>query len=460
MNKPKVSIIAEDSLLEMPLKQLLKLQGLEVSEAKGPDFISSSQDSCPDLIIIVSSGVKSINGLEVARELRWHDRKTPIILITSYSSEEMAIEALRIGVTDFLKLPFRSQDLAASINRSLNMKAWANSTALDLAEGYQIIGESSAITKITDALKTVALTDCTALITGETGTGKELAAKFLHNYSQRRQYPFVVINCAAIPDNLLESELFGYEKGAFTGAHSKRQGAIRSANHGTLFFDEIGDMSPYAQAKILRTIENKEVWPVGGKRSLPVDVRLVAATNLDLEQLMTEGKFRSDLYFRLNVARIHLPPLRERKGDIVILLDYFRRKLNKQFGKEVEGFSHEAMAVLMDYAWPGNIRELKNLLEAMFIGANKIITPEDFPELFRRCLQKTKGLSEDERSRLLAALFETDWNKTQAAQRLNWSRMTLYRKMAKYGVISPAREEPGLGRLVQDASNIHKRQIR
>ncbi len=305
---------------------------------------------------------------------------------------------------------------------------------MDPGKNERLVGEDSKITQITACLRKVAATDCTVLITGETGTGKELVAKFIHRHSPRAQEPFVVINCAAITDTLLESELFGHERGAFTGAVSKYEGGILSANHGTIFFDEIGDMSPSAQAKILRTIENKEVRPVGGKRNIPFDVRFVAATNRNLEELVQEKKFRADLYFRLNVSRILLPPLRERKADIVLLLDHFRQIFNRQYGKKIEGFTKKALAALMDYDWPGNIRELKNLLEVTFIHADGEIAIEDFPEIFRQYLQKTKGLAQDERTRLIAVLFETNWNKTKAAQLLNWSRMTIYRKMAKYGV--------------------------
>ncbi len=307
---------------------------------------------------------------------------------------------------------------------------------LDLDREPRLVGESPVIIRITESLKKIGATDCTTLITGETGTGKELAAELIHRHSPRSSKPFVVINCSAIPDTLVESELFGHERGAFTGAVVKREGAILTANHGTVFFDEIGDMTPYAQAKLLRTIENKEVWPVGGKRSLSVNTRFIAATNRDLEQLMQEGKFRADLYYRLNVARIQLPPLRERQGDIALLLDYFREKFNRQFGKKVQGFTKEAVAALLDYDWPGNIRELKNLMESSFIHADQRISLEDLPEGFRQRVSPGETLGQDERTLLITALFNANWNKVKAAQQLNWSRMTLYRKMAKYGVQS------------------------
>ena len=316
-------------------------------------------------------------------------------------------------------------------------------TELDLSSEPQLVGKSQIIIKITESLKKIAATNCTVLITGETGTGKELAAKLIHQHSPRSKKPFVVINCSAIPDTLLESELFGHERGAFTGAVAKREGAILEANHGTVFFDEIGDMTLYAQAKLLRTIENKEVSPVGGKRSLLVDTRFIAATNRDLEQLMKEGKFREDLYYRLNVARVLLPPLRERQGDIALLLDYFRQRYNRQFGKKVEGFTEEAVVALICYDWPGNIRELKNLIESSFIQAEHRISLEDLPEGFQQRLRESDTFGQDERTRLITALFETNWNKVRAAQKLNWSRMTLYRKMAKYGVESASDSRPG-----------------
>jgi transcriptional regulator with PAS, ATPase and Fis domain len=265
-----------------------------------------------------------------------------------------------------------------------------------------------------------------------------LVANLIHQYSPRAKNPLVIINCAAIPDTLLESELFGYERGAFTGAFARKEGALRMADSGTIFFDEIGDMSLQAQAKVLRIMETKEICRVGGTKSVPFNVRFIAATNKDPEQLMKEDKFRPDLYFRFNVARIYLPPLRERREDIVLLLEYFRQNLNRQFGKQVKGFSPDAVKALVDYSWPGNIRELKNRLEAAFIGAGQQISLENFPEFFRNQLQEDPNLSQDERSRLIAALFQTKWNKTKAAQQLQWSRMTLYRKMEKYGIPLPS----------------------
>jgi len=341
----------------------------------------------------------------------------------------------------------KSLDLVV-VGSSAKYATTAGSTRLTAGSGLinnqQMIGESPPMQEIKAYIPKVASTDSNVLITGETGTGKELVAELVHTNSPRHQKPYVCVNCAAIPDSLLESELFGYERGAFTGANSSYEGKLKLANGGTVFFDEIGDMSPYAQAKILRAIENKEVQRLGGKGSIPLDVRVVAATNQDLERLMSEDKFRKDLYFRLTVTRVHLPPLRDRKEDIPLLVDHYLREFNRRFGREVEGFTEEALESLLRYDWPGNVRELKNLLEAIFVNLpSRRIPFIDLPESFRRRLSDAEGLPQDERDLLLSALFSTHWNMSQAAQNLHWSRMTLYRKMAKYHIVKGGKTEGG-----------------
>jgi DNA-binding NtrC family response regulator len=449
MGNLSLIIEAQDASLGRALRRLVPRQGFQVVESSSLDgLIRSLQDTIPDLIIIGSGQKGAADGLKAAREIRQQNRKIPIILISSRSSEELPIEALRIGVNDYLKMPLLREDLVESITRSLSSLPFKAGMSPE-PTGGDIVGEDKMISRnpamkgMVNFIRQVAVTDSNVLITGETGTGKELVAGLVHKFSPRSQNPYVVINCAAIPDALLESELFGYEKGAFTGAYARREGALRLADSGTVFLDEIGDMSSHAQAKVLRMMEHKEVCRVGGINTIPINVRFIAATNQDLEQLMKVEKFRPDLYFRLNVARIYLPPLRERKEDIVLLLDYFRKKLNRQLGKEVDGFTPEAVAALTDYDWPGNVRELKNRLGAAFISADSEIGLEDFPEFFRRQLQENQGLSQDERDRLIAALLHTSWNKTKAAQKLQWSRMTLYRKMVKYGISTLLKEESG-----------------
>jgi DNA-binding NtrC family response regulator len=305
-----------------------------------------------------------------------------------------------------------------------------------LIYGPHMIGDSAPMRAIKSYIGQVAATDSHVLITGETGTGKELAADLIHRNSPRASRPFVWINCAAIPDSLLESELFGYERGAFTGAHARKEGQLKLADGGTVFLDEIGDMTPYAQAKILRAIESKAVYRLGGNRSVSLDVRVIAATNQSLDRLVAEEKFRKDLYFRLNVVRIHLPPLRERKEDIMPLCTHYLRELNQRFQCQVEGFTADAMAALVQHDWPGNVRELKNLLEATFVSAPyRWVSLADLPAVFRQRAHQAGDLPQSERERLLSALLSTNWNLSKAAQQLHWSRMTVYRKLTKYHIV-------------------------
>lgn len=290
--------------------------------------------------------------------------------------------------------------------------------------------------KLKSYMRKVATTDSHVLITGETGTGKELAAEYIHQQSTRRTKPLLSINCAALPEGLFESELFGYERGAFTGATSSYPGKLKLGDGGTVLFDEIGDMSLYAQAKILRLIETKEVYPLGGRRTVPLDIRIIAATNRDLERQTTRGEFRQDLYYRLNVARVYLPPLRERKDDIPTLIDHYVQRFTVRSGRGIEGFSDEAMELLSRYDWPGNVRELMNLVERIFIDPpSEKIGVADLPEPMRSPLPARQDTLPAERELLLYTLAQTHWNKSQAAERLHWSRMTLYRKIAKYHIV-------------------------
>jgi transcriptional regulator with PAS, ATPase and Fis domain len=310
-----------------------------------------------------------------------------------------------------------------------------------------IIGQSESFQNIKSyAIKTAA-TDSTILITGETGTGKELTAELIHKKSLKSDKPFVHINCAALPENLLESELFGYERGAFTGAINSKQGKFEMAEDGTIFLDEIGDLNMQSQAKILSAIERKEVFHLGGgSKAVPLNARIIAATNRDPEQMVANGKFREDLYYRLNIARIHIPPLRDRKEDIIPLIDYYIQRYNNQFGLKVEGLTDEALSFLICYNWPGNVRELKNIIESTFINLPpKKISFMDLPEMFKKKLKEDNRLNESEKEKLLSALLATSWNVSKCAQMLKWSRMTLYRKMAKYQISRMSEENNSLG---------------
>jgi two-component system response regulator HydG len=301
-----------------------------------------------------------------------------------------------------------------------------------------LIGTSEAMMRLRRFLPKAARSEASVLITGETGTGKEIVAELIHRMSARNHAPFFRINCAAIPDSLVESELFGYERGAFTGAHASYPGKLRLANGGTVFLDEIGEMSRFGQAKLLRVLESREVFPLGGKRTIPVDIRVVAATNQRLEPLMEMNEFRHDLYYRLNVARLQLPPLRERKEDILPLFEFFLAEFNARKRLTVQGPSPTLRDCLSRYNWPGNVRELRNMVEIIFIDPpSGLIEIEDLPDPFHQLFAGFVSEPSSERERLLSILETTNWNKSRAAIKLNWSRMTLYRKLSKYEMISP-----------------------
>jgi DNA-binding NtrC family response regulator len=347
-----------------------------------------------------------------------------------------------------LKKPFSSEQLLTRVSDCTADKLVVTpspngKTRHDNLSGFErMVGESPAMQSVKPYISQVAATDSTVLITGESGTGKELVAELIHGNSPRKGRQLVCVNCAALPDSLLESELFGYERGAFTGATTSQRGKFELAESGTILLDEIGDMNFYAQAKILRAIESKEIFRLGGNKSIPLNVRIIAATNQDPECLIAEKRFRLDLYYRLNVARIHLPPLRDRKEDILYLLDHSIRDMNRRFGRSVEGFTEEALACLLSYDWPGNVRELKNLCEAIFINLpTKNISFLDLPPLYQKRLKEVAAFHQSERDKLLSALFATHWNVSKAARKLNWSRMTIYRKLEKYQLKKPPTTE-------------------
>lgn len=289
--------------------------------------------------------------------------------------------------------------------------------------------------RVLDYARKVARTDSTVLITGETGTGKEHLARHVHRNSRRAGHEMVSINCAALPDALLEGELFGYERGAYTGAHQSYPGKMKLADGGTLVLDEVGELSPAAQAKLLRVIEERQVFRLGARRSEPVDVRIIAVTNQDLEAMVEERRFRADLFFRLNVARVHVPPLRQRPEDVPLLFAHYLTEMGKRSGTRVHGLSPEFAACARDYSWPGNVRELRNLVETLFIDppAGQVEMRHLPPDVIRR-MRSLHQVDDDERGRIVSALCATQWNKCRAAEQLNWSRMTLYRKLSKYGI--------------------------
>jgi DNA-binding NtrC family response regulator len=440
MQKPVILILEADATLRTRLHALAGLHDCPVRvTADAPGLLRALHHSHVGLVILGSLPTGPAAGLEIARQIRLEHRALALILLAHPSSEALAIAALKAGVNDYFPSPFDLNALQASIARWLppSLARRHDTAGACVTDGKPhapvMIGDSLAMRTMRASLATVAATESTVLITGETGTGKELVAQHLHSASPRRTQPLVCINCAAIPDSLLESELFGYERGAFTGAQTAKAGHLQHANGGTVFLDEIGDMSLYAQAKMLRVLDSREVMRLGSSRPLPLDVRVIAATNRDLQHLVRQDAFRADLYFRLHVAHLHLPPLRERPDDIPVLLAHYVREMAQRTGRVIEGFTDEAMAALCHYMWPGNVRELKHLVEATLLTAPAArITVADLPEALRHGQPEEP---QDERERVLWALRTTNWHRNTAAQKLHWSRMTLYRKMVKYLIV-------------------------
>jgi DNA-binding NtrC family response regulator len=397
-----------------------------------------SQEEAADAIRRQECGIVVVQCVEDvliwARRMRSLSGNLPIIVYTATSSEDRAIAALRAGVNDYVRQS-RPDELVRSVLR------WTAPAAAppeqSLPHGRPVIGDSRFACDLRARIAKAATNDSNVLITGETGTGKDLVAELIHENSSRRQEPMVCVNCAAIPESLVESELFGHERGAFTGADAAREGKLKCAEGGTLFLDEIGDMNLPAQAKILRVIESREYQRLGSSRSVRFNTRVITATNQNVERFVEEGKFRRDLYFRLNVVRIHLAPLREHPEDIPPLMDHFVRLLNLSFGQSVQSFTDEVRDRFMQYSWPGNIRELRNVVEGVFAdGPPTVIGYGDISPAFRAHLENGLESAVPERSRMIAALQATRWNVTQAAQKMNWSRMTFYRKMAKHQIAS------------------------
>ncbi len=438
MKKKTILVLKSQGISGCDLRTLIESLSFEVIlSERETAALSVALERQIDLLVMASCGSEVSEDICVVKQIKEINRFLPVFLLAKNGSKAHAVASFRAGVEDYIDYPCSAEELLRRIEASLPQE---KEPSQESGSARSMVGESKPMREISRFIHKVAATDSTVLITGETGTGKELVAFLIHEKSRRSQKPFVCVNCAAMPDTLVESEMFGYERGAFTGAVSARLGKFEVANGGTVFLDEISDMTPFAQAKMLRTIESKEIYRLGGRKIIPLDLRVTAATNKDPEELISEGKFREDLYYRLNIARIHLPPLRERKEDIQRLIGHGIEKLNRKYKRTVQGLSDEALFSLMRYDWPGNVRELMNLLEATFINLpQKEIAFADLPKLFQKKLNETKSAATSERKKIFSALLETKWNKSQAARKLQWSRMTLYRKMMKYNIVEQER---------------------
>lgn len=435
MKRPNVIVFEADYPLYNNVQAALNGAGFNTSLAPHQAAMFSLIKSAPpDVVVLGPSATDPEHTLELAVHIRQVVATVQLVLLVSHSSEELAIAALRAGINEYVKFPFREEDLVDCARRCL-ARSSDRVVGSALQGGDRFVGDSAVMRDVRVRLARVARTDSNVLVTGETGTGKELAAELLHRNSVRSKRPFVTINCAAIPDSLFESELFGYDRGAFTGAEHSRAGKLDAAEGGTVFLDEIGDMSLYGQAKMLRMIECHEVQRLGRNLANPVNIRVVAATNRELEPLTRDGSFRKDLFFRLAVTCIRLPALRERKEDLLPLLTYYIRYFNRRFDRSVKALSEDAIELMMSYDWPGNVRELRNMVEAIFVDLPSAETEiAELPLQFRSRCGGAQHVSGDERARLICALSATNWNKSKAASRLQWSRMTLYRKMARYDI--------------------------
>ncbi len=449
--KPKILVVDdEEYLCELLKDELLSTNLFEVDIANdGATAINKIQNTIYDLVLL-DIKMPRISGIEVLKFIKEHSPDTEVIMITAFGDIKLAVETIKLGAFDFITKPYNFDELLVSIQNALEKRKLKLQNTLMQKELSRlihddiVIGQSKVFKDVLDIVSRVAGTDATVLIYGESGTGKEVIARLIHKNSPRKDKPFVAINCAAIPDTLIESELFGHEKGAFTDAHTSKPGLVEIANGGTLFLDEVGDLSPYVQPKLLRFIETGEFRRVGGNSILKVDVRIISATNKDLNEEVMKGNFREDLLYRLNVVTIRLPSLRERKEDIPLFVEYFLNR--KTRGKKK--MSPEAMRILMDYDWPGNIRELENVVErAAILAKDDVIKPEDLalkPELkedyYSKLVKKpvnTLSLAELEKIHIENVLKANNWNKSKTAEILGISLKTLYLKLKRYGISEP-----------------------
>ncbi len=381
-----IHVIDDEPIIHEVLSQLLTSEGYEVElSASGEEALEKHSSQAYDLILL-DLLMPGLDGIEVLKGIKKIDPQAIVIIITAYASVESAIAAMKMGAFDYIQKPFKHDELLLTIKRALDHKNLQEEnirlkSELSRKFGFDnIIGKSKPMLKIFELINAIAPTRSTILIQGESGTGKELVARAIHLHSDRRNFPFIVVNSGSLPPDLLESHLFGHVKGAFTGAVTQKKGLFEAADKGSIFFDEISTLNPETQAKLLRVMQDKEFMRLGGTRTIRVDTRIIAATNTDLEELIVQKKFRQDLFYRLNVIKIELPPLRERKEDIPLLVKHFVRLYSQENKKNIEGVTEDVMEILLDYDWPGNVRELENLIErAVVLTNSRYITRSSLP---------------------------------------------------------------------------------
>lgn len=461
---PRILIIDDEPLMRMSIGDALREEGYYAAEtALGKEGVELAKDGSFD-VVITDLRLPDIDGLEVLKSCKKASPETFVVLITAYGAVDTAVEAMKYGAYDYITKPFRMEELLLMVRRMLRLRDLENENILlkEQVEGRYnfsgIVGKSPKMEEIFGKIRMIAQTDSTVLILGESGTGKELAANAIHYNSARKNGPFIKVSCAALPETLLEAELFGYEKGAFTGAVKQKKGRFELADKGSIFLDEIGELSPAIQVKLLRVLQEKEFDRLGGSETISVDVRIICATQRDLKKEAARGAFREDLYYRLNVVPITLPPLRERKGDIMLLSNHFLKYYGELYKKEVCAISPRAMELLVRYPFPGNVRELEHAIErAVVMGKGQEISAADLPEEIGQdvddigeCLNTlqgvhsherlTKALRDFEKQYITKVLEGTGGNKTLAAKLLGVSRKTLWEKCKALEIMSDGRE--------------------
>src|SRR6266545_3345682 len=447
-----ILIVDDEKLIQSTLRGVLEDEGYRVTSAgTGEEALALLIDDAPDLVFL-DIWMPGMDGLEALAEMKHRRPETAVVMISGHATIETAVKATKLGAYDFIEKPLSLEKTLLTLTRAIEHGRLERENAqlrarLDLQ--WDIVGESPVMLALRQQIATAAPSNGRVLIYGENGSGKELVARAIHRLSTRTEQPFVEVNCAAIPEELIESELFGHEKGAFTGAVARRKGKFEAAHSGTLFLDEIGDMSLKTQAKVLRALEEQAFERVGGKDTIRVDARVIAASNKDLPDLIAQGRFREDLFYRLSVIPITVPPLRERKDDIPLLVDHFIRMVSAENGKREKTVSVEALAYFLSYDWPGNIRELRNMVERLVIMTpGDVVGPDDLPAPLR---PKDTALAGDasrdrtlreareafERAYITSELRAQDWNMTRAAEKLGIERSHLYRKIRAYGITPP-----------------------
>jgi DNA-binding NtrC family response regulator len=446
--KAKLLIVDDEKNIREGLEKALTIDGYEVELASdGKEALGMIEEGDVDLVI-TDLKMPHLSGEELMREALDSYPYLPIIILTGHGTIENAVEAMRNGAYDFLTKPLNIDKLSLIVNRALensSLKRQNRELLNQLKKKYSfenIIGKSTPMKKVFETIELVAPSRANVLIYGDSGTGKEMIADAIHHNSPRREKPYVKVHCAALPETLLESELFGHEKGAFTGAITRKRGRFELANMGTIFLDEIGEISPQTQVKLLRVVQQREFERVGGEIPIKVDVRIISATNKHLKKEIEKGNFREDLYYRLDVVSIVVPPLRERKDDIPLMVHKFIEEFSNENNKEVEGITNGALQALMAYRWPGNVRELRNVIESIVVlTKTTVISEQDIPGYIlskdeQSSLKLPAGISmaEAEKRLIMFTLENSGGNKTRASEILNIGRKTLHRKLAEYGI--------------------------